>query len=167
MFKRLAAFVAGSFVSFSSFAATPAYQVPYGMAGCDLWSLVITDKSQGAQLGVWALRNFVFNVQTTAITSGVSNCVEGPSAATMGMEQQVFMRVNLYALTSEAARGEGERLEALSEVFGCSDQSLFKNFSKQNFKDIFNGSASDQVLKNYQDAIKGHENLSKQCSRVG
>lgn len=167
MLKRLVTLAAGSYLIASSLFAAPAYQVPYGMAGCDLWSLVITNKSQTHQMGVWALRNFVFNSQTTAITSGFSNCVEGPSAATLSMEQEVFMRVNMRSLTAEAARGEGERLEALAEIFGCADQNKFKSFSKENFGTIFNRPVSDEVLKNYQDAIKNHEDLSKQCSRVG
>lgn len=139
------------------------YVTPYGMAGCDLWSMVITDKSQAAQLGVFALRSLVLNSQTSAITSGTSNCVaSAPGYAQI--EQEVFVEVNLASLAKEAAQGGGDHLRSLSQVFGCQSEDAFAKLSQDRYAAIFNEMSPRSVLEGYSNEIKNHSSLN--CTRI-
>ncbi len=137
---------------------------PYGMAGCGLWSMVIKNKSKGGQLGVWFLRNFILNLQPSAITSGTMNCV--PDDKLTAMEKKVFITANLNALSREAAQGKGELLNSLAEVMGCSDREEFAEFSKENYSKLFRENTPEKVLDNYINGIKRHDSLSRSCSKV-
>lgn len=141
------------------------YEAPWGMAGCGLWSSVIKDKGQGAQLGVWALRNFVLNSQTSAITSGTSNCVHQRNRMA-AKEQEVYLTTNLASLSKEAAQGEGEHLWALSEVFGCPYQE-FARMSQDRYDVIFQKLDPEKVLDNYLDEVNSHKTLDRACRRTG
>ena len=79
MNKKLIALLVylASTLSLSVFAKGVKYEEKWGMAGCGFWNYAIDNKETGAQLGVWALRNFIFyDSATSAITSGTSNCVD-------------------------------------------------------------------------------------------
>jgi len=140
------------------------YEAPWGMAGCDLWAGVIKGKDQGAQLGVWALRNLVLNSQTSAITSGTSGCVE-KSVDYANKEQEIFININLATLQTEAARGEGNHLDALAEVFGCEDKGAFFNLSKEKYEGIYSTQDAKGVVENYKKEIKSSK-LANSCVRV-
>ena len=140
------------------------YAASYGMAGCGIWSSVIKDNTMGAQLGVFALRNFVLNSQTTAISSGLSNCVENSQYSSQDLEQEVFVEVNYNSLLNDAARGQGETLYNLSEVFGCKDFANFAKMSQANFESLYNSSAPKDVISSYAKAVEDNTELS--CSRL-
>lgn len=138
--------------------------VPWGMAGCSIWNYVIKDKEQGPQIGVWALEHFVFGVQTFAITSGTSNCVEDSSKMAQD-EQKVFVEVNLASLQKEAAQGQGQHLDTLAEIFGCSDKVGFANMSQNRYEAIFTNENPSQVLDSYKSEIKSGT-LAGKCTRA-
>lgn len=140
------------------------YSEPWGMAGCDLWSQVITKKDKDSQLGVWALRTFILNSQTSAITSGTSNCVKSRSE-TAAVEQEVFIEVNLASLSKEAAQGEGEHIRALAEVFGC-PHSEFARLSQSRYAEIFATYTADAVLESYLREVNADQGLAKTCVRT-
>lgn len=137
--------------------------VPWGMAGCSIWNYVIKDKEQGPQIGVWVLEHFVFGVQTFAITSGTSNCVESGSKMS-ATEQEVFMAVNLASLQKEAAQGKGQHLDALAEIFGCQDKEGFAQMSQSRYEAIFADEQPANVLQNYKSELKSGKAA---CSRAG
>lgn len=139
------------------------YEVPYGMAGCGLWTMVIKGKDQGSQIGVWLLRNAVLNSQTSAITTGSSNCVDKRSKYG-ALEKEVFVAINLNQLESQAAKGEGAHLNALAEVFGCEDKAAFFDMSQTEFEGIYSSRNPQNVISNYEQIIKA-KNLS--CVRAG
>ncbi len=143
---------------------TSSYEAPWGMAGCDLWAMVIKEKSQGAQLGVYALRNLVLNSQTSAISSGTSGCVEKKQGYA-AQEQRVFINVNLATLQREAAQGQGDHLDALAEVFGCEDKASFSGLSKDNYDGIYNSQDAGAVIENYRKVIQSSPTVKK-CSRL-
>lgn len=146
--------------------AKSTYRVPYGMNGCGLWSLIIKDKDQGSQLGIFALKTFVFpDFQTSAISTGSSNCVHAGSQQAMTDEQSVFVQVNLETLEKEAAQGQGEMLESLSELLGCSDHKSFAQWTQSNYHTIFSNRDPEQVINNYRTQLYGHEQSFK-CSRL-
>lgn len=137
--------------------------VPWGMAGCSIWNYVIKDKGQGPQIGVWVLEHFVFGVQTFAITSGTSNCVDSGSKMSAN-DQEVFMTVNLASLQKEAAQGKGEHLDTLAEIFGCQDKEGFAQLSQSRYEAIFANEKPESVLQNYKSEIKAGKAA---CSRAG
>lgn len=146
-------------------AAAESYEVPWGMAGCSIWNYVIKDKEQGPQIGVWALEHFVFGVQTFAISSGTSNCVDGASArTTVENEQEVFMSVNLASLEKEAAQGQGQHLDTLAEILGCQDKEAFAQMSQNRYEAIFSNQKPANILQNYKNEIKAQ---SASCTRAG
>lgn len=134
--------------------------VPWGMAGCSIWNYVIKDKEQGPQIGVWVLEHLVFGVQTFAITSGTSNCVDSGSKMSAN-DQEVFMTVNLASLQKEAAQGKGEHLDTLAEIFGCQDKEGFAQLSQSRYEAIFANEKPDVVLQNYKSEIKSGKGSCK------
>jgi hypothetical protein len=145
--------------------------VPYGMAGCGLWSQVINGSmknnagSQSNELIIVAARYIVLNSQTTSITSGLMNCVEGRGHVSQAVEQEVFVSVNLPSLQQETAQGGGEHLNAFAEILGCKDKSKFAKFSKKNYRNIFNSKDPKTVLNGFRTQI-GASDMASQCSRA-
>ena len=141
------------------------YIEPWGMAGCGLWSMVIKDHSKWAQLGVWALGfYFMNNFQTSAISSGTSNCV-AQRTDIASREQEVFISINLASLTKEAAQGTGEHLSALAEVFGC-PHSEFAQLSQNRYGSIYKTYEPTAVLESYRREVQANANLAKTCVRT-
>jgi hypothetical protein len=136
---------------------------PWGMAGCSIWNYVIKDKEQGPQIGVWALEHFVFGVQTFAITSGTSNCVDSGSKMSQN-EQETFVTVNLASLQKEAAQGQGEHLNTLAEIFGCESKEGFANMSQNRYEALFSNENPSAVLENYKSEVKA---ANMACTRAG
>lgn len=145
--------------------------VPYGMAGCGVWSQMVngampnTAGSQSNELIVLVARYFVLNSQTTSITSGLMNCVEGKGQVSQAVEQEVFVAVNLPSLQQETAQGGGEHLSAFAEILGCKDKAEFAKFSKKNYRNIFNSKDPKTVLNGFRTQI-GTSNMASQCSRA-
>jgi len=142
------------------------YETPYGMAGCGLWTMVLKDKSMGSQLGVYALRNLILNSQTSAITTGTSNCV-APKSDYAKMEKEVFVTINLNSLSKEAAQGDGVHLRSFAQVLGCSDYDAFAKMSQSRYNSIFSTDKADGVLQNYLFEVQADKNLAKNCQRAG
>ncbi len=143
----------------------------YGMAGCGIASLFIDKNEQLPQLGNSALSNLFpylaignlfFCIDTSAMTTGTSNCTDSPSASAMLMEQQVFVSSNYDSITKEAAQGTGEHLVAFAEVLGC-DAGAFASFTQVNHRSLF-GQSPDATLETVKDLIRRDGILS--CERV-
>lgn len=137
--------------------------VPWGMAGCSIWNFVIKDKERDAQIGVWALEHFVFGVQTFAISSGTSNCVDRSRHMAQN-EQETFVSVNLASLQREAAQGTGEHLDALAEIFGCSEKEGFARMSQGRYDAIFSNEDPSQVVQSYKSELRSSGAACKRAS---
>ena len=140
-------------------------EAPWGMAGCSIWNYVITDKEQGPQIGVWALEHFVFGVQTFAISTGTSNCVQQGGEMAQN-EQEVFVKVNIASLQKEAAQGQGDHLATLAEILGCSDKDGFAQMSQSRYETLFTDENPSKVLQSYKTELKTGK-LSGSCTRAG
>jgi hypothetical protein len=140
-------------------------KVPYGMAGCGLWSTVIKDKEKGPQIAVSLLNDFLFGLQTFAISSGTLNCVEGKSEVAVA-EKKVYISSNLNSLSKEAAQGTGVHILALAEVYGCPGDE-FAQFSQENFAKLYQNDNPEAVLASYEEEIRAKPNLHKSCKRAG
>ncbi len=152
----------------SSEKKSSSYQVKWGMAGCGLWGQVIKDKDRWPQLGVWALRNFlIYDSQSSAILTGTPDCNNASTdEAMLQMEQEVYVSVNLNSLSKESAQGNGSHLQALAEVFGCSNHQAFAEFSQSNFDTIYGSMDSNTVLNNYRSQLKANVHQVGNCVRV-
>ena len=144
------------------------FDLPYGMAGCGLWSRVITSKERGAQLGVSVLRIVPYigsiDSQISGITSGTSNCV-ATRADFAQAEGEVFVAINVNSLTKETAQGEGQHLSALAEILGCPHEE-FARVSQKSYHEIFENQDSKQIWSNYLREIRSDESLHGQCTNV-
>lgn len=70
----------------------------------------------------------------TEITSSTSSTLD---AVTPDVTANDFVNKRYLAIRSEAARGEGENLEALAQLLGHTDSRVFSRNLKDNFEQIF------------------------------
>ena len=104
---------------------------PYGMAGCGLGATILGDKNEvGPQLLAGTTNNYFFP-QTSAITSGTSNCTDTPAGSEEAyrMERETFVSMNLGDLNKEVSKAEGDHLRGLAEMIGCGEETQFQVFA--------------------------------------
>lgn len=133
-----------------------------GPAGCGLGTAVVF-KSPNAwwQHVLAATTNQTSGNQTFGMTSGTLGCrgARGPLAGI-----QSFLDDNMSQLAIETAQGEGETLEALSQMIGvkAADQAHFKATLKANFNTLFSADAtSDDTRQALSDVMSQDETLQK------
>ncbi len=130
----------------------------YGMAGCGLGSVVFQDQPGMIQI-VAATVNNIVSPQTSAITSGTSGCYEeGSSSAKID-----YIEANKIALKEDAARGQGETLQGLTTLLGCSKSQDVNSEIKNNYKTIFGQDNAQDILK----AIRSNSTVQKSCVTLG
>jgi len=153
-----------SLVSFSG----SAFAAGYADAGCGLGSLIFGNEKGAVQV-LAATTNGTFGSQTFGITSGTSNC-NPAGLVKLEKEREEFAEKNYTTLVKEMAMGEGENLDTLAGLYGCSQNSHsdFGSLVQENFTTIVkdqNTSAKD-MLSSLENQISGHRILSKTCTGV-
>jgi hypothetical protein len=153
-----------SLVSFSG----SAFAAGYADAGCGLGSLIFGNEKGAVQV-LAATTNGTFGSQTFGITSGTSNC-NPAGLVKLEKEREEFAEKNYTTLVKEMAMGEGENLDTLAGLYGCSQNSHsdFGSLAQENFTTIVkdqNTSAKD-MLSSLENQISGHRILSKTCTGV-
>lgn len=114
-------------------------------AGCGLGTAVVFPNASSWQEHVMAATtNASSGNQTFGMTSGTLGC---EAAGGPLMQAQIFMDKNMEQLASDAARGQGESLDALSSLIGVSaaDKSEFSKTLQANFDVIFVNTSSTSV----------------------
>lgn len=154
-----------SLVSFSG----SALAAGYADAGCGLGSIVFGNQQGGVQV-LAATTNGTFGSQTFGITTGTSNC--NPAGLVMlEKEREEFAQKNYSTLVKEMAMGEGENLDTLASLYGCSQNSHadFGSMVQTNFSQIVksDSTTSHEMLNSLQSEISGHAGLSKSCTIAG
>ena len=152
-----------SLVSFSG----SAFAAGYGDAGCGLGSIVFGNQQGGVQ--VLASTTNGTGIQTFGITTGTSNC--NPAGLTkLDKEREEFAEKNYPTLVKEMAMGEGENLETLASLYGCSQDSHadFGSLVQENFSNIVksDSTTSQEMLSSLNSEMAGHTVLSKSCTGV-
>jgi hypothetical protein len=149
--------------------ASSAFAAGYGAAGCG-WGGKEIGKNNDilAQLGATIL-NGVLSNQMFAITSGTSGC--GKSGLVMAEnEQNVFVENNYHSLAKEMAAGEGENLNTLAGLMGCSaDQThQFAVFAKENYNTIFAAEQKtpSEMLASLKKGLSGDPILLASCPKI-
>ena len=138
---------------------TSAYAESYGMAGCGLGSMVFHDQSGMIQV-VAATVNDIVSPQTFAISSGTSGCNEGGNTSTMKLR---YIETNKVALQEDAARGQGETLDGLMTLMGCTEGQKVKSQIKKNYDSIFNSQDPKLILEK----IQSNESVQNSCQTIG
>lgn len=140
----------------------------YGDAGCGLGSIVFGNEGGGVQI-LASTTNGTFGSQTFGMTTGTSNC--SPEGLVMlDKEREIFAQKNYSSIVKEMAVGEGENLETLAGLFGCSQdtRSEFGSLVQENFGSIVTSdtASSNEMLIHLKSQLLDHATLSKSCVAV-
>lgn len=106
-------------------------------AGCGLGTAVVfPDANEWHEHVMAATTNGSSGNQTFGMTSGTLGCEAAGGPLKLA---QVFMDQNMEQLAVDAARGQGESLDALSTLIGvdAADKAVFTTALKSNFDAIF------------------------------
>lgn len=140
----------------------------YGAAGCGWGGKVIQKNDILAQLGATALNGISSN-QSFAISSGTSGCGKS-GAAQSQTEQSQFVESHYQNLAKEMAAGEGEGVDTLAGLLGCSpDQTKnFASYVKRNYGSIFKmeENSPSEMLASLKDGLSGDPVLSASCQKI-
>lgn len=136
-----------------------AHAESYGMAGCGLGSLVFKDQPGMIQIVASTVNNLV-SPQTFAISSGTSGCYDGGGMSAMKLR---YIETNKVALKEDAARGQGETLDGLMTLMGCTEGQKVKSQIKKNYDSIFNSQDSQTILEK----IQSDEAVQNSCQTIG
>ncbi|MBA2403146.1 MAG: DUF3015 family protein [Bdellovibrionales bacterium] len=128
-------------------ATSSAFAAKYGSAGCGLGSMIFEgDQTWWKQ--VFAATTNSIGMQTIAISLGTSNC-DSPAPLKVG-QVEAYIEANKVALANDIARGNGETVIGLSNVYGCSNKMEFGKALKMNYGSIYktNNASSKEISEN-------------------
>ncbi len=157
---------AGSFVQAQTkkAAAAPAkFSRPYGMAGCGLGSQLF-EKNSGQVFA--ATTNGSSYTNLFGITSGTSNCEDGPNTEVASRLDR-FIVANKVALNIDIARGQGETLASMTTLMGCSSASpQVGQALKANYNSIFTDVSvpANAITDSIIDTLLKDKEIAGQCS---
>lgn len=134
MLKKLALVAVMTLGTSTTFAAG------YGDAGCGLGSMVFGNSKGFVQVFA-ATTNGTSGSQTFGITSGTSNCKGGGKTVT------AFIDANKPALKNDIAKGHGETLTSLVELYNCESSEAFSASLKTNYSDIFSSNETATIKR--------------------
>ncbi|MCB0348467.1 MAG: DUF3015 family protein [Bdellovibrionales bacterium] len=127
--------------SFSAFA---------GDSGCGLGSVIISKNAKVQQLLSLTTNSYLFT-QPLGITFGTSNC-SASSIIKNDEEIKIYVKSNQKELLQEMAKGEGERLEALATLYGCTGEKvkMFSTSAQTNYAVIVTSQevSSEELVTN-------------------
>ncbi len=114
----------------------------YGMAGCGLGSVVFGNEGGFSQVFA-ATTNGTSGNQTFGISSGTSNC-EGLSGSSASRAAD-YVIANRIQIETDAARGQGESIDALATLGGCDSKQLASSL-QSGYGKIFEEEASNETV---------------------
>lgn len=133
--KKILVVLALALMTTSSFAAK------YGSAGCGLGSMIFEGDQTWWKQVLAATSNGLASNQTFGISLGTSNC-DSPAPLKVG-QVEAYVEANKVALANDIARGNGETVVGLSNVYGCSNVMEFGKALKTNYRTIFTSANSN------------------------
>jgi len=137
----------------------------YGMAGCGLGSLIITENSKVQILA--ATSNASSYNQTFGITTGTSNCTTTSAAAAL-QRQEAFVAANYHEITKDMARGTGPSLTGLLDTMGCAPevQPAAGAALKSDFSGIIRAPGAMAVLDSTRDRLRAEPTVAIKCEFI-
>jgi hypothetical protein len=139
-------------------------------ADCAIGGFVV-NKRQGilSQLFAFTTNGTFFITYAGAITTGTSGC-SNSGIIKNEYEQEFFVVANYDALSSDLARGQGERIGALSALLGCRPElnGEVARVAQANYSNLVTETLdSPQVLlAGLKQELRVHPALSQGCSRL-
>ncbi|SDH11718.1 Protein of unknown function [Vibrio xiamenensis] len=131
--------------------------------GCGLGSMVFAGKEGKVFKVLAATTNGTSGNQTFGITFGTLGC-DGTGTITSSEKLAMFIDGNLDNLARDMAKGEGETLATLSEVWGIQgqDKANFAKLAQGNFAKVFNSEnvTSKEVFANLNGLVAQDATLS-------
>ncbi|MFB9133975.1 DUF3015 domain-containing protein [Vibrio sp. AK197] len=131
--------------------------------GCGLGTMVFDGKEGKVFKVLAATTNGTSGNQTFGITFGTLGC-DGTGTIDSAEKLAMFIDGNLDNLARDMAKGEGETLATLSEVWGIQgeDQANFAKLAQGNFSDVFKSEnvTSKEVFANLNDLVAKDATLS-------
>jgi hypothetical protein len=119
--------------------------------GCGLGSMVFEGKTGLGPKVLGATTNGTSSNQTFGITFGTLGC-SSDGAITSRETLALFIDGNMDNLARDIAKGQGETLATLAEVWGiqAQDKTAFSTFAQANFAKVFNSEnvTSKEVFSN-------------------
>ncbi len=154
-------------LSLVSFSGSSASAAGYGDAGCGLGSIVFGNEQGAVQVVAWFMN--ITGLASLGITTGTSNC-NPAGLVKLEKEREEFAEKNYSTLVKEMAMGEGENLDTLASMYGCSQDSYgdFGTVAQENFSHIVksDSTTSQEMLSSLKSEMSGHAVLSKSCSAI-
>lgn len=121
-------------IGFGSYAAS----ANIGPAGCGLGHQFFGGKDSQV---IASTTNSSSYTNVFGITSGTSGCVDSSGNAKL----ETFIEGNKQALSTEAARGEGETLASVAQILKCVNPTQMGEVLKNNHDDIFASEATTDI----------------------
>ncbi len=137
-----------------------------GDAGCGLGSVIISKNSKLLQLFALTTNGSFFS-QGFGITSGTSNCSSNGLVQNERAIEQ-FVAVNQADLSTEMARGQGEKLNVLAALNGCGTdeaQVAFSGMTQKSFERIMTSAdvKSNEVVQNLKKEMEKDSETARLC----
>lgn len=138
-------------------AGSSSYAFHYGTAGCGLGSIIFNDKPGKIQIVAGLLNSIGY--QTSAITTGSSNCTE-VSANDVATH---YIENNGEALQKDISQGRGETLSGLLTLWGCGNVDKVGTDLQSNYQQIY-GNNNAEVGVNLKKVIR--QNNTNSCTTL-
>lgn len=137
-----------------------------GSSGCGPGWFIAKDNSLLSSALRATTNGLLFPLVSFGMTSGTSNCTKHSIVKTEE-KSLYFVTQNLYEIKTEAAKGNGEFLQALGSTIGCKAGHLeyFSEKMQSNFEVIFKAQATnEEVLLETYKVILTDPTLVQSCS---
>ncbi|ELR64578.1 hypothetical protein C942_02391 [Photobacterium marinum] len=151
------------------FAVAAISLLPFGNAmadqdiGCGLGSMLLEGQKGKPMKILGATLNGTSGNQTFGITFGTLGC-DGSGEITSTEKLAMYIDANMDTLARDMARGEGDSLATLSEVWGIqeADKAHFAAVVQSEFANVFTSTdvTSDEVLNNINGVIANDASLA-------
>lgn len=131
--------------------------------GCGLGTMIFDGQSGKVFKVLGATTNGTSGNQTFGITFGTLGC-DGSGTISSSQKLALFIDGNMDNLARDIAKGEGETLATLSEVWGIqeSDKAAFNELAQENFASIFESEyvTSEEVFVNLNALVANNGTLA-------
>ncbi|KII75611.1 DUF3015 domain-containing protein [Vibrio renipiscarius] len=131
--------------------------------GCGLGTMVFDGKSGKVFKILGATTNGTSGNQTFGISFGTLGC-DGNGTINSAQKLALFIDGNMDNLARDIAKGEGETLATLSEVWGvqASDKEAFNELAQENFAEVFKSEnvTSEEVFANLNTLVAADATLA-------
>lgn len=139
-------------------AGSSSFAFHYGTAGCGLGAMAFKDQPGKIQIVASILNNLVVP-QTSAITTGSSNCTE-VSADDVATH---YIESNGEALQKDISQGSGETLNGLLTLWGCGNVDKVGADLQSNYQQIYSNNNAE-VGANLKKVIR--QNNTNSCTTL-